>query len=168
MKVFKREIVKNLRLYGQLHRFLPELASAIGVKLAEVPVNDRTGYLANRNTAQSPALHGRTRFDHSHLFIDLFHQPDEAFRIHWHYFAACLVWLSVVVLAGTKIYHGIIGGWSGFQAYQIGNRPLLLLAILLIVIGVQLLMMGFLGEMIMRIYYESRDKPIYNIRQILD
>ncbi len=72
------------------------------------------------------------------------------------------------VLAGEKIYHGVIGGWSGFQAYQIGNRPLLLLAILLIVVGVQLLMMGFLGEMIMRIYYEARDKPVYHIYKILD
>ena len=72
------------------------------------------------------------------------------------------------ILAGTKIYYGIIGGWSGFHAYQIGNRPLLLLSILLVVIGIQLLMMGFLGEMIMRIYYESRDKPIYHIRQFLN
>jgi hypothetical protein len=71
-------------------------------------------------------------------------------------------------LAGLKTYHGIIGGLAGFQAYQIGNRPLLLLAILLILIGIQLLMMGFLGEMIMRIYYETRDKPIYHVRQVLD
>ena len=79
--------------------------------------------------------------------------------------------MSVIIagsMAISKIYHGLIGGWEGFHAYEIGNRPLLLLAILLIVIGVQLLMMGFLGEMIMRIYYESRDKPIYSIRQILD
>jgi hypothetical protein len=79
---------------------------------------------------------------------------------------------SGLVIAGSlaisKIYHGIIDGWAGFHAYEIGNRPLLLLAILLIVIGVQLLMMGFLGEMIMRIYYESRDKPVYYIRQVLD
>jgi hypothetical protein len=72
------------------------------------------------------------------------------------------------VLALLKIYHGIIGGWEGFRAYEIGNRPLLLLSILLIVIGVQLLMMGFLGEMIMRIYYETGDKPTYYIRQMLD
>ncbi len=59
-------------------------------------------------------------------------------------------------------------GMARIKAYEIGNRPLLLLAILLIVIGVQLLMMGFLGEMIMRIYYELCDKPVYHIRQILD
>jgi hypothetical protein len=72
------------------------------------------------------------------------------------------------ILAFLKIYQGIIGGWEAFHAYEIGNRPLLLLAILLIVIGVQLLMMGFLGEMIMRIYYESSDKPTYYIREKLD
>jgi hypothetical protein len=71
-------------------------------------------------------------------------------------------------LALSKIYYGITGGWEGFHAYEIGNRPLLLLAILLILIGAQLLMLGFLGEMIMRIYYEARDKPVYHIRQKLE
>jgi hypothetical protein len=67
-----------------------------------------------------------------------------------------------------KIYYGLIGGWEGFHAYQIGNRPILLLSVLLVVIGVQFLMMGLLGEMIMRTYFESQNKPTYSIRNILD
>ena len=168
LKLFKREIVKNIRLYGQLHRFLPELASAIGVKIAEVPVNDRTR-LSGKSKYGSITRTPRVVLDLitvSYL-LTFFTSPMRLFGS-----LALFCSLSGFViggsLAGIKIYHGIIGGWSGFQAYEIGNRPLLLLAILLIVIGVQLLMMGLLGEMIMRIYYESRDKPIYYIRQRLD
>ncbi len=168
LKIFKREIVKNLRLYGQLHRFLPELASAIGVKFAEVPVNDRER-VSGKSKYGSIARTPRVVLDLITVtyLLTFFTTP---MRLFGSLAIFCSLSGLIIggVLAGEKIYHGIIGGWSGFQAYEIGNRPLLLLAILLIVIGVQLLMMGFLGEMIMRIYYESRDKPVYHIRQILD
>jgi len=168
LKLFKRDIVKNIRLYGQLHRFLPELASAIGVKIVEIPVNDR-----NRKSGKSK-YGSITRTPRVILdlitvayLLTFFTSPMRLFGS-----MALVLSLSGIVIAGSlaisKIYHGIIDGWAGFHAYEIGNRPLLLLAILLIVIGVQLLMMGFLGEMIMRIYYESRDKPVYYIRQVLD
>lgn len=168
LKLFKREIVKNIRLYGQLHRFLPELASAIGVKIAEVPVNDRTR-LSGKSKYGSITRTPRVVLDLitvSYL-LTFFTSPMRLFG-SLALFCSLAGFVIGGSLAGIKIYHGIIGGWSGFQAYEIGNRPLLLLAILLIVIGVQLLMMGLLGEMIMRIYYESRDKPIYYIRQRLD
>jgi glycosyltransferase involved in cell wall biosynthesis len=168
LKLFKREIIKNLRLYGQLHRFLPELASSIGVKIAEVPVNDRS------RTSGKSKYGSITRTPR--VFLDMitvvylltfFTSPMRLFG-SMAFFCGFTGFIIGAVLAGTKIYHGIIGGWVGFQSYEIGNRPLLLLAILLIVIGVQLLMMGFLGEMIMRIYYESRDKPVYHVRTILE
>src|SRR4030042_5945983 len=168
LKVFKREIVENLRLYGQLHRFLPELASAIGVKYLEVPVNDRSRK-SGKSKYGSITRTPRVVLDLitvSYL-LTFFTSPMRLFGS-----LALVCSLSGLVIAGSlalsKIYHGIIGGWEGFRGYEIGNRPLLLLAILLIVIGVQLLMMGLLGEMIMRIYYESRDKPIYTIRQVLE
>jgi glycosyltransferase involved in cell wall biosynthesis len=168
LKLFKRDIVKNIRLYGQLHRFLPELASAIGVRIAEVPVNDRmrkSGKSKYGSITRTPRV-VLDLITVSYL-LTFFTSPMRLFGS-----LALVCSLSGLVIAGSlalsKFYHGIIGGWEGFHAYEIGNRPLLLLAILLIVIGVQLLMMGFLGEMIMRIYYESRDKPIYYIRQKLD
>ena len=168
LKLFKREIVKNIRLYGQLHRFLPELASSVGVKIAEIPVNDRmrkSGKSKYGSITRTPRV-VLDLITVSYL-LTFFTSPMRLFGS-----MALICSLSGFVVGGglalLKIYHGIIGGWDGFRAYEIGNRPLLLLSILLIVIGVQLLMMGFLGEMIMRIYYESRDKPIYHIRQILE
>ena len=168
LKLFKSEIVKNIRLYGQLHRFLPELASAFGVRVAEIPVNDRkrrSGKSKYGALTRTP----RVILDLITVFflLTFFTSPMRLFGS-----VAIISSFSGIVIGGSlaalKIYHGIIGGWDGFRAYEIGNRPLLLLSILLIVVGVQLLMMGLLGEMIMRIYYESRDKPIYYIRKILD
>jgi glycosyltransferase involved in cell wall biosynthesis len=168
LKLFKKEIVKNIRLYGQLHRFLPELASAIGVSIAEIPVNDRarkSGKSKYGSITRTP----RVVLDLITVsyILTFFTSPMRLFGS-----MALICTLTGLVIGGAlallKIYHGLIGGWLGFKAYEIGNRPLLLLSILLIVIGVQLLMLGFLGEMIMRIYYESRDKPIYYIRQKLD
>jgi glycosyltransferase involved in cell wall biosynthesis len=168
LKLFKSEIVKNIRLYGQLHRFLPELASAFGVRVAEIPVNDRkrrTGKSKYGALTRTP----RVILDLITVFflLTFFTSPMRLFGS-----LAIISSFSGILIGGSlaflKIYHGIIGGWDGFRGYEIGNRPLLLLSILLIVVGVQLLMMGLLGEMIMRIYYESRDKPVYYIRKILN
>jgi len=168
LKLFKRDIVKNIRLYGQLHRFLPELASAVGVKIAEIPVNDRmrkSGKSKYGSITRTPRV-VLDLITVSYL-LTFFTSPMRLFG-SMALFCSTSGFIIGGILALLKIYHGIIGGWEGFRGYEIGNRPLLLLAILLIVIGVQLLMMGLLGEMIMRIYYESRDKPIYTIRQVLE
>lgn len=167
LKIFKRDLVKNMRLYGQMHRFLPELASSIGAQVAEVPITDRA------------RKHGRSKYGSisrtPRVFLDLitilfllsfFTSPIQFFG------SIGLITGGIGGLIGgamglTKIYNGIIGGWAGFHAYQIGNRPLFLLSFLLILVGVQFLMMGLLGEMIMRTYYEARDKPTYYIRKLL-
>jgi glycosyltransferase involved in cell wall biosynthesis len=168
LKLFTRDVIRNIRLYGQLHRFIPELASSIGVRIAEIPVNDRpriTGSSKYGSITRTP----RVFLDLITVFylLTFFTSPMRLFGS-----IALLSGISGIAIGGglalTKIYHGIIGGLSGFHAYEIGNRPLLLLAILLIVVGVQLLMMGFLGEMMMRIYYEAREQPAYYIRRVLD
>jgi glycosyltransferase involved in cell wall biosynthesis len=167
-KVFKIELVKSMRLYGQLHRFLPELASTVGARVAEVPVDDR-----DRKFGQSKygALTRTPR-----VILDLitvsfllgfFASPMQFFG------SIALISGSLGVLIGgglalTKVYHGIAGGWMGFHAYEIGGRPLFIFSFVLMLLGVQFLMMGLLGEMIMRTYYEARNKPTYFVRNMLD
>ena len=168
LKAFRSQVVKNMRFYGQLHRFLPELASAVGANVKEVPVNDRARKFGKSKygaVMRTP----RVLLDWvTVLFLlTFFSSPMRLFG------SVALVsgGAGVVVggsLALAKIYNGLIGGWAGFHGYEIGNRPLLLLAILLVVVGVQFLMMGLLGEMIMRTYYEAQGKPIYTVRQILE
>jgi hypothetical protein len=115
LKVFKREIVKNIRLYGQLHRFLPELASSFGVKMAEVAVNDRTR-ISGKSKYGSITRTPRVVLDLITVtyLLTFFTSPMRLFGS-----LALFCSLSGFViggsLAGLKIYHGIMGGWIGFQ-----------------------------------------------------
>jgi glycosyltransferase involved in cell wall biosynthesis len=168
LKLYKRDLVKNMRLYGQMHRFLPEMASVVGAEVAEVPTQDRKRRFG-KSKYGSFSRTQRVMLDLMTV-IFLLGYPTSPMQLFGsmaiiNVFAGTLI---AGVLAGTKIFYGLIGGWDSFHAYQIGNRPLLLLAIMLILVGFQFLMMGFLGEMIMRVYYEARDKPAYFIRTILE
>ncbi|MCP4536084.1 MAG: glycosyltransferase family 2 protein [Chloroflexi bacterium] len=168
LKIFRTELVKNMQLYGQLHRFLPELASTIGARVAEVPVNDR-----DRQFGQSKygALTRAPR-----VILDLvtvsfllgFFSTPMRFFGSIAFVSGSLGTLIGGGLALTKIYRGLVGGWESFHAYEIGARPLLLFSFMLILLSVQFLMMGLLGEMIMRTYYEAQDKPTYFVRDVLD
>jgi glycosyltransferase involved in cell wall biosynthesis len=168
LKCFRSDLAKSIRLYGQLHRFIPELASTIGVRVAEVPVVDR---IRHSGKSKYGAITRTPR-----VILDLvtvvflltfFTSPMRLFGS-----VALISGILGVLIGGgltaAKIYAGLTGGWSSFHAYTIGDRPLLLLAVLMVVVGVQFLMMGFLGEMLIRIYYETRDKPAYHIRKIIE
>lgn len=168
LKLFRSDLAKSLRLYGQLHRFLPELASSVGAKVAEAPVNDRPRRFGKSKygaLTRTP----RVLLDLFTVFylLSFFSSPMRFFGTVG-LFASGVGTLIGSGLAIAKSFAGLIGGWDAFHAYEIGNRPLLLLAFLLILVGVQFLLMGLLGEMIMRTYYEAQGKPTYFIRQILE
>jgi glycosyltransferase involved in cell wall biosynthesis len=166
LKLFKADLVKHIQLYGELHRFLPEIASTVGAQVAEIPVNDR-----NRRFGQSKygAISRTPR-----VLLDLL---TVAFMLG--YFTSPMRLFGAIAfvsglagllidggLALIKIFQGLTGGLEAFNAYQIGNRPLFFLGFLLIMLSVQFLMMGLLGEMIMRTYYEAQNKPPYYVREI--
>jgi glycosyltransferase involved in cell wall biosynthesis len=166
LKVFKADLVKHIRLYGELHRFLPEIASTVGARVAEIPINDR-----NRRFGRSKygAISRTPR-----VLLDLltvafmlgyFTSPMRLFGA-----IAFVIGLTGLLIDGglalIKIIRGLTGGIAAFNAYQIGNRPLFFLGFLLIMLSVQFLMMGLLGEMIMRTYYEAQDKSPYYVREI--
>ncbi|MFC1642320.1 glycosyltransferase family 2 protein [Myxococcota bacterium] len=168
LKLFRGELVKHLRLYGQLHRFLPELVSAIGVRVAEVPIRDR----ARRAGQSKYGAISRT----PRVVLDLvtvsfllgfFASPMRLFG-SVALVTTLLGFLLGGQLAATKAYYAFTGGWTAFHSYEIGSRPLFLVSIFLVTLGVQFLMMGLLGEMIMRAYYEARNRPTYFVRRVLD
>ena len=168
LKVFRAELVKNIQLYGELHRFLPEIASMVGARVGEMPVNDRS----RRFGASKYGAFSRT----PRVILDLitvffllgfFRSPMRLFGT----IAIISGLLGVLIdgaLALTKLVRGVLGGWTAFHAYAIGGRPLFFLGFLLILVSMQFLVMGLLGEMIMRTYYESQNKPIYFVREVLD
>ena len=156
LKAYRRDVLQHVRLYGELHRFIPALASQVGGTVTEVPVNHRA------------RQYGRSKYGIS-----------RAVRV-------ALDLITVWFLGGysTRPIHvfgtlGLISAAGGFVlglyltflklglGQSIGTRPMLQLAVLLVVIGVQLITMGLLGEMMTRTYFESQDKPIYVVRQVI-
>jgi glycosyltransferase involved in cell wall biosynthesis len=157
LKAYRHDVVKNVQLYGELHRFIPALAGRMGVSVAEIPVNDRA-----RRFGQSKYGLSRT----IRVILDLFTvtfllsygaRPMQLFGLLGLLSAGVGVILNVYLFS-LKLIHG--------YRYQIGDRPLLMLAVLLVIIGVQFLMMGLLGEIIIRTYHEAQNKPIYYVRAV--
>jgi glycosyltransferase involved in cell wall biosynthesis len=153
LKAYRWEVVKNVRLYGELHRFIPALASWMGIRITEVPVN------------HFPRQFGRSKYGLNRtvkVFLDLLTvkflldyatRPLQIFGLGGLLSLAAGLVLAVYLTIQRLVFH------EGLR-----DRPALLLAILLIMLGVQLITMGLLGELVVRTYHESQDKPIYAIR----
>ena len=157
LRAHKREVVKQMRLYGELHRFIPDMASWVGVTMTEVPVNHR------------PRQFGKSKYGLSRTFRVILDLITVRFLLSYstrpiHIFGS-LGLLSFLLGMGVGFYLSVLKLVTG---QDIGNRPLLMLAVLLMLVGVQMVAMGLLGELIVRTYHESQDKPIYTVRQIID
>ncbi len=152
LKAYKAGVVKNINLYGEMHRFIPAVASWYGVKITEVETTHHQRYRGKSKYGISRALK---------VFLDLITvkflqsfstKPLQAFGPIGLLFGlagfAISLYLTIVKLSGQDI----------------GGRPLLLLGVLLIIVGIQLIVMGLLGEMLVRVYHESQRKPIYVLR----
>jgi glycosyltransferase involved in cell wall biosynthesis len=156
LKAYCIDIVREIRLYGDLHRFIPAIASLYGVEVAEVPVNYRP-----RRFGQSKYGIGRTVRVLLDLLTVRFLLSYSTRPIH---IFGLLGLLSVFLGVAVSLYLSIM---KFFYGVALAERPLLLFAILLMMVGVQLVTMGLLGEMVVRTYYESQDKPIYAVREEL-
>ncbi len=166
LRAFRATVVPELHLYGEMHRYIPEMVSFAGFSMAEVPVNHR------------PRTVGTSKYGLSRTFRVILDLMTVLFLRRYsdrpmHLLGGVGILSSGAGLliggwlAGTKIWAGLTRGMEAFHATQIGDRPLLLLAALLIILGVQFLVMGLLAELIVRTYYESQNKPVYHIQEIL-
>jgi len=162
LKVYHRDVVKNIRLYGELHRFVPAVASSVGITVAEVPVNHRA-----RERGQSKYAGLRKTISRTiKVFLDLL---TVRFLLSYstrpiHIFGTMgLVFSGVGVLLGLYLTYEKLA-----LGHDIGTRPLLLLSVLLVILGMQMISMGLLGEVMVRTYFEAQNKPIYVVREILE
>jgi dolichol-phosphate mannosyltransferase len=155
LKVFRRDIAKNLGLYGDMHRFIPVLAAVQGTKMTEVPVKHH------------PRIHGKSKYGMgrtfrvmSDLLLILFMQ--KYFQRPMHIFgpAGLLAFFAGLLVNAYLLILKI-------QGAQIGNRPLLILGVILLLAGLQLILFGFVAEILMRTYYESQHKKAYRIRSVI-
>ncbi|NEO44939.1 MAG: glycosyltransferase family 2 protein [Moorea sp. SIO4A3] len=156
LKAYRSELVADMNLYGELHRFLPALAFIEGARITELPVRHH----ARRYGSSKYGL-GRT-FRVLMDLLTIFFMKKFLTR-PMHVFG--LLGLSSL---GTGI---IIGAYLTILKLglnqEIGDRPLLILAVLLISTGVQLFSLGLLGELLMRTYHESQGRPIYRVREVV-
>lgn len=156
LKAYRRDVVKNLRLYGEMHRFIPAVASWYGVRVKEVAVGHR------------PRMRGKSKYGITRTvrvlldlvtvkFLQSFSTRPIQFFGSIGLISGLLGFLISLYLTAEKLFLG----------RDIGGRPLLLLGILLIIIGFQLIGMGLLGEMLVRTYHESQRKPTYVLKKII-
>lgn len=157
LKVFRREVVRSLRLYGEMHRFLPAIASERGVRIAEVEVNHR------------PRRFGASKYGLSRtmrVMLDLF---TVKFLLSYSTQPIQIFGPPGLLMGGAGLgITAYLGYVRLFGGQGIGDRPLLLLGILLIFAGMQFLTLGLLAELQARTYHESQDKPIYAVREVLE
>jgi glycosyltransferase involved in cell wall biosynthesis len=156
LKAYRREVIEHLRLYGEMHRFIPAIASWMGISLIEMDTHHR------------PRRFGRSKYGIGRslrVILDLL-----TVKFLLSYASKPIQMFGLLGLGAGSVGLGI-GGYLTFIKLafgaQIGQRPLLVLAVLLILVGVQLIVMGLLGEMLVRVYHESQQKPIYMVKRVL-
>jgi glycosyltransferase involved in cell wall biosynthesis len=156
LKVMKSDVAKEMRLYGEMHRFIPVVASWMGVSIVEVKVNHRA-----RQFGTSKYGIGRT----VRVVLDLM-----TVRFIQSYLARPM---QIFGLAGFMCFGlgALISAWLAFSKLVYGSplaeRPMLLLGILLIVVGIQLASLGLVADVLARTYFESQKKPNYYVRTVL-
>ena len=156
LKAYRCEIIKNIKLYGEMHRFIPALASWMGVRICEIPVN------------HEPRKAGKSKYGLARITKVILDLITVKFLIDYatrpiHIFGS---FGSVCLLTGIALgsYLFIL---KFFFGQPLSNRPIMFLVILLIIFGFQLITLGLLGELLIRTYYESQNKPVYMIKELL-
>lgn len=156
LKAYRKEVIDNLKLYGELHRFIPAIASWMGTSIAEVKVRHHP-----RRSGRSKYGLGRTvrvllDLITVKFFLSFATKPIQVFGL-----------LGVAMGGGGVLISLYLATLKFLLGQDIGRRPLLLLGILLIILGVQFVAMGLLGEMLGRIYHEALGKPTYVLKKII-
>jgi glycosyltransferase involved in cell wall biosynthesis len=157
LKAFRRDVIKNIKLYGEMHRFIPAIASNIGISIAEVKVRHRK------------RLFGKSKYS-------VWRTPTVILDMLTVKFLLSYSTRPLQIFGIFGLICGIVGGVLGLWLVYvrlilmkgISDRPLLLLAILLIVVGIQFITLGLLAEIMVRAYHESAEKRIYYIREIFE
>ena len=155
LKAFRREVIQNTNLYGEMHRFIPAVASWMGVKLAEIEVNHR------------PRLRGTSKYGISRTIRVVLDLITVKFLLS---FSTRPIQIFGFWGLGTIFLGSFLFLWVVYQRTFMhipANRPLFTIAILMILSGLQFICLGLMAELQTRIYHESTKKPIYTVKNVL-
>jgi len=157
LRAMRASVARELRLYGEMHRFIPALAADLGGRVVEVRVHHR------------PRTTGRSKYGLSRTLRVVLDLLTVKFLSGFSTRPIQLFGLLGLVCASVGL---VLTGELGFErivlGIRLGGRPIVLLAILLVVVGVQFVSLGLLGEMLVRTYHESQAKPIYRVKEVVE
>lgn len=156
LKAFRREVIQNINLYGEMHRFIPAIASGMGISFAEVKVNHRARRFGTSKYGISRTIRVVLDLITVKFMLSYATRPLHVFGT-----------VGVVSSALGLLIGLILTVQRQFFGVGLANRPLLLLAVLLIFMGIQFITIGLLAELVVRTYHESQKKPIYFVRKVL-
>ena len=157
LKAYSKDVVKNVQLYGEMHRYIPALASWIGINVTEIPVSHHKRKFGKSKYGLSRTPRVILDLITLKFLLSYSTRPIQIFG-SIGIITAFLGFLIALFLSYVKLV----------QKQSIGDRPLLLLAVLLIFLGFQFISMGLLGELVVRTYHETQNKPIYFIKKIFE
>lgn len=157
LKAYRADVIKNISLYGDLHRFIPALANIYGAKITEIPV------------MHHPRRYGKSKYTLSKTFRVLMDLIFVSFlktfaQRPFHIFG----WSGLILFFAGFVIDGYLAVQKLMWGISLSNRPLLFLGVVLIIAGLQIFSLGILAEIQIRTYHESQGKPIYAIKEIIN
>jgi len=156
LKVFRREITDGLRLYGEMHRFIPAIASGMGSRITEIKVNHRPRRFGTSKYGISRTIRVILDLITVKFLLSYATRPLQVFGLLGVFSGGLGIGVFLLLVIQRQFFD-----------IPLANRPLFLLSILLIFMGLQFISLGLLGEMQARTYHESQGKPIYAVRRVI-
>ena len=156
LKAYRKEVVKNIELYGEMHRYIPAIASWMGVRVAEVPVRHHSRKYGKSKYGVSRTIKVILDIITVKFLLSYSQRPIQVFGL-LGLFSATAGFIITVYLIIMRI----------FFSQALSERPLFILSIFMVFIGIQLITMGLLAEVLMRVHQEIGNKTTYAIREML-
>ena len=155
LKAFRKEVIKNIRLYGEMHRFIPAIASGMGISFTEIKVNHRARRFGTSKYGISRTIRVVLDLITVKFLLSYATRPIQIFGL-----------LGVISGTAGFLIALIMTIQRQFFDVPLSDRPLLLLAIVLIFIGIQFVSIGLIGELQARTYHEAQEKPVYYVKEV--
>ena len=155
LKAFRKEVIKSVKLYGEMHRFIPAIASGMGIDFTEVKVNHRARRFGSSKVGISRTIRVILDLMTVKFLLSYSTRPIQVFG------------LMGVVSGGIGFLIALIMTFQRqFMGVPLSDRPLLFLAVLLIFVGIQFISLGLIAELQARTYHESQNKPVYHVKKV--
>lgn len=156
LKAYRKEVIDNINLYGEMHRYIPAIASWMGVRVAEVPVIHHGRKYGKSKYGISRTIKVILDIITLKFLLSYSQSPIQVFGLLGLFSAAAGFFITAYLIVMRIFFN-----------QSLSNRPLFILSIFMVFIGVQLITMGLLAEVLMRVYHEVQNKSIYVIRDII-